>query len=76
MKEGDKMTENSKHAGGRPKAENPLDFDTKVRLTADDAKRLDAYCAAHGIKRAAAIRAAVLQMIGTDAETGKDDDDD
>lgn len=62
------MKENRKHAGGRPKAANPLDFDTKVRLTAEDAKRLDAYCAANGIKRAAAIRAAILAML--DADTG------
>ena len=61
------MKENRK-TGGRPKAANPLCFDTKVRLTAEDAKRLDAYCAAHDTKRAIAIRTAILAML--DADTG------
>ena len=60
---------NSLKLANQPKAANPLDFDTKVRLTAEDAKRLDAYCEANGIKRAAAIRAAILAML--DADTGE-----
>lgn len=60
------MSENRKHAGGRPKAENPLAFDTKVRLTAEDAKRLDDYCERHNTRRALAIRAAILRMLAED----------
>lgn len=60
------MKENRKHAGGRPPAEKPLVFDTKVRLTAEDAQRLDAYCEKHETKRALAIRAAILRMLAED----------
>ena len=62
MKNGSK-----KHAGGRPIAENPLCIDVKVRFTSEDAQRLAAYCEKHGIRRALAIRSAVLQMLD-DAE--------
>ncbi len=60
------MKENRKHAGGRPFAENPLSVDCKVRLTAADSERLDAYCKRHETKRALAIRAAILQMLDAD----------
>ena len=59
----------TKHAGGRPIAENPLCFEIKVRFTAEDAKRLAAYCEKHDIRRALAIRSAVLQMLDADAES-------
>jgi hypothetical protein len=60
------MGENRKHSGGRPKAENPLAVDCKVRLTAADSKRLDRYCKKHDTKRALAIRAAILAMLNAD----------
>lgn len=62
------MNENRKrkHAGGRPKSTNPLQTDLKVRFTADDAKRIDAYCERHNTRRALAVRAAVLRMLDED----------
>ena len=62
-------TDSKKHAGGRPIAANPLCIDIKVRLTADDARRLDSYCTQQDTKRAAAIRAAILRMLD-DADGG------
>lgn len=59
-----------RHAGGRPKSTNPLCLDIKVRLTADDAKRLESYCSRHEVKRAQAIRCAVLDMIAADDADG------
>lgn len=61
------MNENRKHAGGRPKAQNPLDIDVKVRLDALTAAELDRYCDRHNTRRAAAIRSAVLAMLAEDA---------
>ena len=58
-----KKAAKGKHAGGRPIAENPLCIEIKVRFTAEDAKRLAAYCESHDIRRALAIREAVLRML-------------
>lgn len=62
------MNENRKrkHAGGRPKSPNPLQHDLKVRFTAPDIARIDAYCERHETKRALAVRAAVLRMLDED----------
>ena len=56
------MKENRRKAG-RPKADEPLCVDCKVRLTATDSARLDAYCERHNTKKALAIRAAVQRML-------------
>ena len=48
---------------GRPKAKNPLTVDLKVRLTAEQARKLDRYCIKHKTVRAQAVRDAVLHMI-------------
>lgn len=48
---------------GRPKSKNPLAVDLKVRLTAEQARKLDAYCKRHNTRRALAVRSAVLDMI-------------
>lgn len=64
------MTENrQRHAGGRPKAENPLDVDCKVRFDAVTVAKLDSYCRRHGVNRAAAIRRAVQIMLAADSVT-------
>lgn len=60
--------EKPKHAGGRPKAANPLEIDCKVRLDAATAEQLEAYCTRHGVKKAQAIRAAVRMMLAADAD--------
>lgn len=41
---------------GRPKAENPKDVDIKVRIDDDTNKKLLAYCEAHSLTRAEAMR--------------------
>jgi hypothetical protein len=56
------MKENRKKAG-RPKSENPLNIDCKVRFSGADAAALDAYCAAHDTNRAAVIREATMQKV-------------
>ncbi|MBQ3552476.1 MAG: CopG family transcriptional regulator [Clostridia bacterium] len=48
---------------GRPKAENPLDVDVKVRLDKETTDRLDAHCAATGKARATVIRAAIRKYL-------------
>lgn len=56
-----KKTKNPKM--GRPKAENPLDVDVKVRLDKETTDRLDAHCAATGKARATVIRAAIRKYL-------------
>ena len=48
---------------GRPKAENPKANDVKVRLDDETTKKLDAYCTAHGITRAEAIRRGIHLLL-------------
>lgn len=62
------MSENRKHAGGRPKAVNPLDYDCKVRLDAKTHDRLMQYCDRHGMRKAIAIRSAIVAMLDADAQ--------
>ncbi|MCI8844483.1 MAG: ribbon-helix-helix protein, CopG family [Oscillospiraceae bacterium] len=48
---------------GRPKAENPKKNDVKVRIDDKTSKLLDAYCDAHGITRAEAIRQGIHLLL-------------
>lgn len=60
------MSEGNNRKTGRPKAENPLEHDCKCRFTSEQLARLDDYSERHGIKRAQAIRQAVLDMLDDD----------
>lgn len=59
------MSTNKKKLG-RPAAVNPLEHDCKVRFTDEQLKRVDATAARHGVKRAAFIRAAVMDAVTKD----------
>jgi hypothetical protein len=59
----DSGTNKAKLKRGRPRAENPLAVNIKVRLTAEQARKLDAYCKRHNTRRALAVRDAVLELI-------------
>lgn len=48
---------------GRPKVENPKRNDVKVRLDDETSKRLDEYCAEHGVTRAEAIRKGIHLLL-------------
>lgn len=48
---------------GRPKAENPLSVDVKVRLDKDASDKLDAYCKSHDITKAEAIRKGIHLLL-------------
>ena len=48
---------------GRPKLDNPKVINVKVRLTDETAKRLDEYCAEHGITRTEAIRTGIQLLL-------------
>ena len=48
---------------GRPKAENPLNGDLKVRFDQDTNTRLLAYCKKHGITRTEAIRRGIHLLL-------------
>lgn len=48
---------------GRPKAENPLNIDIKVRLDSETSERLTNYCETHGITRAEAIRQGIHLLL-------------
>lgn len=54
----------SPHKIGRPKAENPLCIDVKVRIDTKTNNKLMEYCQENGITRATAIRKAVKMLIG------------
>lgn len=60
------MNEN-RNKGGRPKASNPLDKDCKIRLDAASHERLMQYCDRHGMKKAVAIRSAIMAMLDGDS---------
>ena len=49
---------------GRPKSENPLNVDVKVRLDSETSRRLDDYCKKHGITRTEAIRKGIHLLLG------------
>ena len=61
------MKEN-RNTVGRPKADNPLAIDCKVRIDAETAERLDQYCQRHNTRRALAIRSAIFAMLDADEE--------
>lgn len=48
---------------GRPKAENPLNVDVKVRLDKETSEKLDRYCEIHGITKAEAIRQGIHLLL-------------
>ena len=48
---------------GRPKAENPLSVDVKVRLDKDTSDKLDTYCKSHDITKAEAIRKGIHLLL-------------
>ena len=52
---------------GRPKAENPLNVDLKVRFDQDTNTRLLAYCKKHGITRTEAIRRGIHLLLDGNA---------
>lgn len=57
------METKGKHAGGRPKADNPKQNDIKVRVDDATLAKLDAYCAKYHTNRATAIRKALLALL-------------
>lgn len=48
---------------GRPKAENPKQSRFSIRLDADTEKRLEEYCAKHGITKGEAIRRGIHLLL-------------
>lgn len=48
---------------GRPKSENPLNVDVKVRLDRATSEKLDDYCKKHGITRTEAIRKGIHLLL-------------
>lgn len=48
---------------GRPKAENPLSIDVKVRLNSETNAKLTDYCETHNITRAEAIRQGIHLLL-------------
>lgn len=48
---------------GRPKTENPINIRTSVRLDAETDRKLEAYCAEHGITKGEAIRTGVHLLL-------------
>lgn len=53
---------------GRPKAENPKSNDLKVRIDNQTLQRLDAYCKAHGVVRAEAVRRGIHLLLEEESE--------
>lgn len=49
---------------GRPKVENPLSVDVKVRLDSDTNEKLVEYCKENDVTRAEAIRKGIHLLIG------------
>ena len=48
---------------GRPKADNPLNVDVKVRLDSSTSKKLEDYCKKHNITRTEAIRRGIHLLL-------------
>lgn len=48
---------------GRPKAENPLDIDLKVRIDKEMNERLAQYCQKHSMTRTEAIRRGIHLLL-------------
>jgi hypothetical protein len=49
---------------GRPKTDNPLNVDVKVRLDSLMSKKLEEYCKTHNITRTEAIRRGIHLLLG------------
>lgn len=49
---------------GRPKIDNPMDIDVKVRIDKDTNEKLLSYCEKNNIKRADAIRDGINLLLG------------
>lgn len=48
---------------GRPKAENPMNVDVKVRIDQATNVKLETYCQEHGVTRAEAIRTGIRLLL-------------
>lgn len=48
---------------GRPKVDNPLNVDVKVRLDNTTSKKLEEYCKQHGMTRTEAIRKGIHLLL-------------
>ena len=48
---------------GRPKADNPLNVDVKVRLDSETNKKLEDYCKMHRLTRTEAIRKGIHLLL-------------
>lgn len=48
---------------GRPKAENPMNVDVKVRIDQTTNEKLEAYCREHSVTRAEAIRTGIHLLL-------------
>lgn len=48
---------------GRPKAENPMNVDVKVRIDQTTNVKLETYCQEHGVTRAEAIRTGIHLLL-------------
>ena len=59
QKVGDKVSPRT----GRPKAENPLNVDLKVRFDQETNTRLLAYCEKYGVTRTEAIRRGIHLLL-------------
>lgn len=53
---------------GRPKSDDPLCVDVKVRLDSETNQKLLTYCASHSITRAEAIRQGIHLLLQADAK--------
>lgn len=48
---------------GRPKAENPMNVDVKVRIDQTTNEKIEAYCREHSVTRAEAIRTGIHLLL-------------
>lgn len=48
---------------GRPKSDNPLNVDVKVRLDSATSEKLEEYCKEHNITRTEAIRRGIHLLL-------------
>ncbi len=49
---------------GRPKSENPMNIDVKVRIDKETNKKLLQYCNKNNVTRAEAIRQGIFLILG------------
>lgn len=53
---------------GRPKADNPINIRTSVRLDKETDDRLNEYCRKHNISKGKAIREGVYLLLGSEKQ--------